>query len=867
MKQLTMNRLAFAGVKANKKEYRQMALGIFFAVFLTVATALGVWSFYEKRLETKYQHFGKADGFLFGAIALESEALEKSGQISQIGTITVLGTAREAPSLSFGYGNETAEALLCRQFLTGHLPQSASQIALSDAARDALCPGAQVGSTVTLELTPRSTAARKRSFTLVGIFRDPEVRDYDLFNGVPSYAATLPTILVSPEVPEFQGIRPLRHFVFTFSKDGSLSALAARFPSVNLVGIDALGAPYQYQVETYLSRSFLLRLECAAPVLLAGGALLLAAMIGIFIAVSGQFSRKEQQYRLLRAVGATKRQVAAVSCREALILALLLTPAAGGCAVLFVKLCCGLVPDIAAFALPPRLIGFSLLVSFFLVWVAASVPVLWSLRGGPLRSKEKYWHRRSIRSKRCFVPSKLLARRGLFRHPFRSVGILLLIVLMNITSALLFINLGDRISTIRQFEAQSAFEIEQTSLWGDETVLDETHLEALRSLPGVTEVSLTRCAPLYAMADAVGTYYPRLRSSQNYHLYNYRPELKTESILESIIRSDQQLHTNVEKLLDTASVSLSGFLLTVEDLSTLSPYLLDGTIDADKIDAGEALLLFAPTYYTRTIRNGHSFSYTRTTKPIKQYDEIIENDQFPVGTALSLGQIEPDPRFKSSSNKTIRKAEATVCGVLDEFNDFMVNYSGSLVFITTPQGAKKLGLNTGSVQKLSIEMDESKVSDTQLEKQINDLINENGEYYLENSIQRARNARRDCFRDALFLGSLTLAFLGCVVAMLRGCCSRDMQAEKETISILWSLGCEEQDLTAIWKRQFTLLALAALPLSLLAEFFLMDPGYLIYNQGAMARALVANLTFSTLAPCLCRAGLQKMLQSNLGRPV
>lgn len=867
MKQLTMNRLAFAGIKANKKEYRQMALGIFFAVFLTVATALGVWSFYEKRLETKYQHFGKADGFLFGAIALEPETLEKSGQISQIGTVTVLGTARNNSSLSFGYGDETAEALLCRQFLIGHLPQAPSQIALSDAARDTLCPGAQVGGTVTLELTPRSAAARNRSFTLVGIFRDPEVRDYDLFNGVPSYAAALPTILVSPDVPGFREARPLRQFVFTFSKGGSLSGLAARFPSANLVGIDALGTPYQYQVEAFTSRSFLLRVEYAAPVLLAGGALLLAAMIGIFIAVSGQFSRKEQQYRLLRAVGATKRQVAAVSCREALILALILTPAAGGCAVLFIKLCCTLLPDIAAFALPPRLIVFSLLVSFFLVWVAASVPVLWSLRGGPLRSKEKYWHRRTIRSKRCFVPSKLLARRGLCRYPARSVGILLLIVLMNVTSILLLINMGDRISTIRDFKGQSSFEIEQTSLLGDETSLDGPHLEALCSLPGVTEVHITRCAPLYALADTVGAYYPKLRSSHNYHLYNYRPELKAQGILDDIIRTDQKRHANVEKLLDTTSISLSGYLLTVEDVSALSPHLLDGTIDSEKIDAGGSVLVFAPTYYIRTIQNGHSFSYTRTTNPALPYDEMIENDQFPVGTALSLGQLDPDPRLQSSANVTVRKAEATVCGILDEFNDSMVYFFGDPVFVTTPQGAKNLGLDTGSVQRMSIEMDETKVLDTQLETQINDLINENGEYYLENSIQRARNARSACFRDALFLGSLTLAFFGCVVGMLRGCCSRDMQAEKETISILWSLGCEEKDLTAIWKQQFTLLALTALPLSLLAEFFLMDPGYLIYNWGAMTRALIANLLFSALAVCLCRTGLQGMLRSNLGRPV
>ena len=43
MKGLTINRLALSGLRANRKDYRQMAVGIFLAVFLAVGTALGLW--------------------------------------------------------------------------------------------------------------------------------------------------------------------------------------------------------------------------------------------------------------------------------------------------------------------------------------------------------------------------------------------------------------------------------------------------------------------------------------------------------------------------------------------------------------------------------------------------------------------------------------------------------------------------------------------------------------------------------------------------------------------------------------------------------------------------------------------------------
>ena len=64
MKGLTMNRLALAGLRANRKEYRQMALGIFLAVFLAVGTALGLWTIWEKQAAVRRIRFGQADGLL-----------------------------------------------------------------------------------------------------------------------------------------------------------------------------------------------------------------------------------------------------------------------------------------------------------------------------------------------------------------------------------------------------------------------------------------------------------------------------------------------------------------------------------------------------------------------------------------------------------------------------------------------------------------------------------------------------------------------------------------------------------------------------------------------------------------------------------
>ena len=177
MKGLTMNRLALAGLRANRKEYRQMALGIFLAVFLAVGTALGIWAMWEKKTETKLLRFGKADGFLFGALHLEPDALERTGLISKIGTVSVLGTVDGHP---FGYYDQEAEDLLCRQFLSGRMPQDEREIALEEAALNAICPGAALGDRIALFLTSRSGQSQERCFTLAGILRSPYTSDANI---------------------------------------------------------------------------------------------------------------------------------------------------------------------------------------------------------------------------------------------------------------------------------------------------------------------------------------------------------------------------------------------------------------------------------------------------------------------------------------------------------------------------------------------------------------------------------------------------------------------------------------------------------------------------------------------------------------
>lgn len=860
MKGLTMNRLALAGLRANRKEYRQMALGIFLAVFLAVGTALGIWAMWEKKTETKLLRFGKADGFLFGALHLEPDALERTGLISKIGTVSVLGTVDGHP---FGYYDQEAEGLLCRQFLSGRMPQNEREIALEEAALNAICPGAALGDRVTLFLTSRSGQSQERCFTLAGILRSPYTSDanidWTLQDAIPAYAIGLPQILVCANADPFQDDSPVRQFVFTFSESGTLDLLHARFPASSLLGVDTLGSTYVPE-RIFSSAPSIFRLEYTAPVLSAGGALLLAAMIGIFDAASGQFARKEKQYRLLRAVGATRRQIVAVSRREAMLLALVLAPGAALCAVGFVKLCCVLLPEDAAFALPGSLLLGSLVLSFVLVWAAASLPVLWSFRGGVLEEKAPPKKKIYRTSSKSFSPARLLAWRNLRSHPFRTIGCIILVVLLNVTAVLLGVTSLESLDSAKALWDTQAFVAVQRSPGSYDGIGDQ-EVEALRALPGVSSVQIRRCAKTYGLTDRVGTYYPKLGLS-NFHLRAYHPEITYDPEDLSVGHSVamwQEWQKKIQSILNTDQIIISTYLLTVEDISFFSPYLLEGTIDEAAINSGQAILVYAPDYHIERSHYGRSVS----TDPLRQKTgrniEFVKNDQFLLGSTQALAQVDPDPDSyvpfaKKGQETKVSTASAEICGIVGPFQtNFWFTWDTPSI-ITTVQGAQNLGLDTGAVEHLTIELDGT-VPDSVLEPQISGILGKD-DYSLINNVARLRDIRRNYTATLLFLGSLFLAFLACTVTLLRGSRIRDIQAKADTIHILWSLGCEDRDLAAIWQREILYVFLFGFLTSIAVELLLMRPTIF---WGLKDYLFFSGIS-SILGAGLCLIGIKHTLQ-------
>ena len=91
---------------------------------------------------------------------------------------------------------------------------------------------------------------------------------------------------------------------------------------------------------------------------------------------------------------------------------------------------------------------------------------------------------------------------------------------------------------------------------------------------------------------------------------------------------------------------------------------------------------------------------------------------------------------------------------------------------------------------------------------------------------------------------------------LRGSRIRDIQAKADTIHILWSLGCEDKDLAAIWQREILYVFLVGLLISIAVELLLMTPTVF---WGIKDHLFFSGIS-SILGAGLCLIGIKHTLQ-------
>ena len=889
MKRLTINDIARASLRAGKRAYLSLAIGIFLSVFLVAGVAVLADGLNNANQARTARDVGWLNFFVKDNTEITDSELMETGMFSELGHVYV--TACAVDTIQYvGYYDKQGAALLNRRMEEGRMPEKAGEIAVEMSALENLRIEANVGDAIELELAAVDGITETREYTVTGILVEQSKYYNTDPNGWSSGVQYFPSMLVHEDEPAFSVGRVAVHRLLKKSDNVPFNVVmnrCTRGQFANFYGIYSRDEMYHYApsaiyVDYDTIKMYSMLLVCAA-------ALLTAAGTGIAQAMESRLAQKREEIGMLRAVGATRRQIKRIFGRETWLLALVLSPlsVAGGCA--FAWLVSQIAPEFIAFCLNWRLLLPVVLFSALCILMSASLPLRRASKIYPMsviRDTELLRKSRAIRPKRQFSAPKLISRRQLRLYPTRQIGSILLVVMMLLCIALAGSYLDPVIGAVLGPETADFSFFNWWGIGASEfiEILPSTNitLQDIRQLEAIEQVDRVRYSSeqeILLLKDVEGlpeyVEYMDWHGYGNLHLDDDASAMEHVTSQYSLMRGLYGIDTDVIKttiqIVDSAS------------LAEQAKYVAEGKIDLAAVNAGREVVLYLPDVYVYEQEDGVTSSYGEPSKYHKEpWSRIVTNDIFRAGEELDLMQLwhteddvdmldtAPDRYQKMYAQANRVNASVTVGALLKDVGaGAFEKYSISVV--TTMEGALAMGLKVESPNtKIYLRGNVDEQTEAQIEKRIAAIAARGEQLQLRNHLETARQKRSEGLRLMAACLSAAVVFLAVAVSMIAGNIRRRILADKRMIGTLRAVGADKKALISCYGGQVESAVGGGLLISL-ALYGLLARGIYAYNAAGAARdvPVVAAVMLLFAAACYlcCRFSLRRSVGFVMNRSI
>lgn len=700
MKRLTMNQVAAASLKANKKVYFSLAIGIFLAVYLCSASVLGAYGSIKTNEQKIIERVGYADGLILNCASVSDETVKNSGFFSRVGKVFVTAQIDKTGQY-VGYYDEEAQALLPRTMREGRMPENPGEIALEESALALLRQELQVGDSVTWTMRPLAGLPEERAYTLVGVLADQStyMESYGTMysdHGTPEW----PNALVYAGDTPFQAGDPAVHRVVTYAPlvtyarfahstafdDWGHTFIAISRATGQATWLD----PTAEDLNAYAAQ--------AEIWILLGIALLLSCGVAISNAMESMLAQKTEEIGMLRAVGATRRQIRRLFGRDAWLLCLVSLPLGILLGIVTVFIISRFAEGEIVFSLNGWLLVPVAALSALCVFLSSRLPLRRAARQTPmgvLRDTGMLRKTKKFKSKTQFRAPRLIASRQTRLHPLRQAGGAVMVALTLLCTAILSEALLYKSSYVPAYDFyiqplngryrsyHLASDLHFASVEALENVLSEQDIGQIRAIPKVGSVSLTTSADILlelkedVVPQYLRDYYTEEREDSSpgsdgtvNHYYSFHnvvsPFIYTDS-LAYLLEDTPDRVTDLEETylkwnaktfqeMQAAQRGLGaqGKLvpLTIEVWDLNNPELQkgvkEGRINQAALDAGQEVLVFAPEQgYWETMEHGEVIGNIAGADFGRDHPEAVlkgmaVNDYFKPGMTLSLLQAQAE---------------------------------------------------------------------------------------------------------------------------------------------------------------------------------------------------------------------------------
>lgn len=914
MKRLSVNRIAAAGLRADQRGYRAMAAGIFLSIFFIATLCQCAWGVYVAAVQGVRARMGQADAFYFDADEYSDADIMDEGSFDRLGHIAMTA---QAGGLYIGSYDEAAASIMDRRYASGRAPEKAGEMAAEKSFLDHLSIAAEIGESFELTVTPIDGLSETRTYTLTGVLAEQTSRfDWD---SVAYFSetrfCTLPSALVSQEEAPFASGRVVTQRVMTLKRGVSLEkALARNFDEDGhltaplLIGLTDFGrltvSGGFFSWNDGFSDEEVTTLFTMLALL--GGSLLLACCVGIAGAMEGQLARKTKEIGLLRAVGATRRQIRRIFGREAWLVALVMAPVSLACACLAVWGMSRAFPSLIAFDIQPVILVPIALMSVACIVISAFVPLRRASRTlpmGVLRDTALLRRMGRVKSRSSYKPARLIAWRQNRLHPLRPLGAgaltgLMLVCMLSALS--LFSQMSDQV--IRSNAAFSAyFYMDYATTNSYYTMLPERALSAgdiaqIEALPGVKKARERSAANVCWITDSAPSYLT------NADLYTYSYLLSEEELLRRAhTQDDAQLYdyldTSDEGMIEIrreaaetnervrretgaeageALVPLGLMVLDDEALRSYASDVAEGAIDLDAINRGEQVLLCAPDRYVRIeTKNGKVIGARMSNKPFQGATLIAHNDgDFSAGETLELMLLTgPEADFTAQSAEGFyagleeRRAAVTIGAVLNNTTS-LYGMDSAVTLFATRRGLNAMGFSMDRVDSLDIYTEGAMSAEEEqaLSESVESILRRADNMSFYDELETARAARQQNAMVMTALLSVALLFFAVAVSMITGGVTRRIRADACMIGTLRAVGADAKTVAGCYRMQILLSIALGLLVGLACMIALLTSYYGRVWWMRIA-APVCVLGFSALCYAACMLALRSRIRETISRSI
>ena len=441
MKKPDYNTLALGSIKSRKKQYAILLVGIFLASVFSSGTLFMLSSIRAGEKELRARATGNEDAVFFNLTDEELSEGVSGGYITDYAEGKNLGliyTDSEIKGVPVASLTQKAREMTHVFVLEGAYPENAGEIALEQDVLTRLRIDAAPGDTIKVNLKPQSGAdyldmSVEKEYLLTGILHNKR----SLIEAYLGQPGLLPAAYVSEkEEAEENSFPGTAVFAVMEKKDKNNTAF---FDYIRVISAEAASAGilitdvYLPGVNDLMDTGILLSVLCAV--------LMLISCVAVVNAFSSVFADKKRQTGLLRAIGATRRQITKAYAREALVLALAAVIPAVAVSFLLTKLVISLFGGDMLFIPDFPLLVLSGAVSVIAVFFAALIPCRGAAKTSPMQAlrdtdRIRAVRKTKIKNRQVFSPAVLYAKRGISFGRGRIFAVSIILALCVILSSL-----------------------------------------------------------------------------------------------------------------------------------------------------------------------------------------------------------------------------------------------------------------------------------------------------------------------------------------------------------------------------------------------------------------------------------------------